>query len=161
MIFLRTKEFIKYHFIHNIVTNLLLIIHIVAILSISILLYSKSVKAGSCDLNWRATITDEVRVNSQGKRLTTIGQVLAQERYKYWGNSRIPDSRSFFHDKRNREGITHIPASRFDISERVRSALWECSRLEVLADLRGYDCDETAVDVISIVPTSSDPVSNE
>jgi hypothetical protein len=30
-----------------------------------------------------------------------------------------------------------------------------------LADLRGYDCDETAVDVISIVPTSSDPVSNE
>ena len=96
MIFLRTKEFIKYHFIHNIVTNLLLIIHIVAILSISILLYSKSVKAGSCDLNWRATITDEVRVNSQGKRLTTIGQVLAQERYKYWGNSRIPDSRSFF-----------------------------------------------------------------
>ena len=46
MIFLRTKEFIKYHFIHNIVTNLLLIIHIVAILSISIFLYSKSVKAG-------------------------------------------------------------------------------------------------------------------
>ena len=77
------------------------------------------------------------------------------------GNSRIPDSRSFFHDNRNREGITHIPASRFDISERVRSAFWECSRLEVLADLRGDDCDETAVDVISIVPTSSDPDSNE
>jgi len=81
MIFLRTKEFIKYHFIHNIVTNLLLIIHIVAILSISILLYSKSVKADSCNLNWRATITDVVRVSSQDKRLTTIGQVLAQERY--------------------------------------------------------------------------------
>ncbi len=45
MIFLRTKEFIKYHLIHNIVNNLLLIIHIVAILSISILLYSKGLKA--------------------------------------------------------------------------------------------------------------------
>ena len=45
MIFLRTKEFIKYHLIHNIVNNLLLIIHIVAILSISVLLYSKSLKA--------------------------------------------------------------------------------------------------------------------
>ena len=77
------------------------------------------------------------------------------------GNYRIPDSHSFFHNKRNREGITHIAASRFDISERVRSALWKCSRLEVLADLRGYDCDETAVDVISIIPTSSDPDSNE
>jgi len=77
------------------------------------------------------------------------------------GNSRIPDSGSFFHNKRNREGITHIPASRFDISERIRSALLEYSRLEVLADLRGYDCDETAVAVISIIPTSSDPVSNE
>ena len=45
MIFLRTKEFIKYHLIHNIVNNLLLIIHIVGILSISILLYSEILKA--------------------------------------------------------------------------------------------------------------------
>ena len=36
------------------------------------------VQSGSCQWNWKPTITDEVRVNSQGKRLTTIGQVLAQ-----------------------------------------------------------------------------------
>ena len=78
------------------------------------------------------------------------------KRYKYWGNSRIPDSRSFFHDRRNRKGITYIPASGFDISKRMRSALWECSRSEVLVDLHGYDCDGNAVDVISLVPTSSD-----
>ena len=45
VIFLRTKEFIKYHFIHNIVNNLLLIIHVVIVLSFSFFLYSKSVKA--------------------------------------------------------------------------------------------------------------------
>ena len=45
MIFLRTKEFIKYYFINNIANNLLLIIHVVVVLSFSFFLYSKSVKA--------------------------------------------------------------------------------------------------------------------
>ena len=45
MLFLRAKEFIKYHLINNIVSNLLLIIHIAVILSVSIFLYSKTVKA--------------------------------------------------------------------------------------------------------------------
>ena len=45
MLFLRAKEFIKYHLVNNIVSNLLLIIHIAVILSVSIFLYSKTVKA--------------------------------------------------------------------------------------------------------------------
>lgn len=45
MLFLRAKEFIKYHFINNIVSNLLLIINITIILSVSIFLYSKTVAA--------------------------------------------------------------------------------------------------------------------
>jgi len=63
MIFLRTKEFIKYHFIHNIVTNLLLIIHIVAILGISIFLYSKSVKEGGVSYDEKFIKHDLVKLN--------------------------------------------------------------------------------------------------
>ena len=40
--------------------------------------------AGWCERSWTATITDEVRVNSNGKKLMTIGQVLSQERYHFY-----------------------------------------------------------------------------
>ncbi len=45
MIFLRAKEFIKYHLINNLISNLILIIHILVILSVSLFLYTKGVKA--------------------------------------------------------------------------------------------------------------------
>ena len=45
MIFLRIKEFIKYQLINNIINNLLLIIHVAVVLSVSLCLYSKNVKA--------------------------------------------------------------------------------------------------------------------
>jgi hypothetical protein len=45
MIFLRAKEFIKYHLVNNFISNLILIIHIAVILSVSLFLYTKSVKA--------------------------------------------------------------------------------------------------------------------
>jgi hypothetical protein len=63
MTFSRTKEFIKYHFIHNIVTNLLLLIHIVAILGISIFLYTKSVKAGGVSYDEKFIKHDLVKLN--------------------------------------------------------------------------------------------------
>ena len=49
MIFERAREFIKYHFINNIVNNLLLIIQLTVILSMSVFVYSNTVKAESFD----------------------------------------------------------------------------------------------------------------
>lgn len=67
MIFLRAKEFIKYHFINNIVNNLLLIIHIAVILSVSILLYSQSVKADEIEIKpWQYRSDPKVLIFKHG-----------------------------------------------------------------------------------------------
>jgi len=67
MIFLRTKEFIKYHFISNIRNNLLLIIHIALTMSVSIFLYSQSVKADEIEIKpWQYRSDPKVLIFKHG-----------------------------------------------------------------------------------------------
>jgi hypothetical protein len=67
MIFLRTKEFIKYHFINNIVNNLLLIIHIAVILSMSVFVYSNAVKADGVEIKpWQHRSAPKVLIFKHG-----------------------------------------------------------------------------------------------
>ena len=58
MLLFKAREFIKYYFINNIVNTVILLINIIALLSISIFLYSKSVNADELEIQPREFRSD-------------------------------------------------------------------------------------------------------
>ena len=139
------------------------------LLTVLLMTLASKAHSGFCKNKWYATITDEVRVNSKGERLTTIGQVLAQERYKYWidkypnlkeqidgeawweGPSNS-ETRNIFHFKRNREELTKITGNKFYISTKERKAFWECSKIRFKIIKSGFDCEADATDRVEMWP---------
>ena len=127
--------------------------------------------AGSCEWSWTANISEEVRVNSKGKKLSSLGQVLAQERYIFWANF-LPDQidkirgdtywtpelsgKNTFHYKGNRQILADIPEEKFVISDRVRKAFWTCSNIEVRVKKSGWDCDANATGEVTITAENID-----
>ena len=125
-----------------------------------LILNSSQVHAGSCLWMWTANITDEDRFNSAGDKLSSFGQVLAQERYRFWlrllpaQGQKIrsddfwkPDGlvgNSTFHYKGNRKILTEIPKSVFNISKSDREKFWACAEVKVHIEKEGWDCDAEA-----------------
>ena len=111
--------------------------------------------AGACTWSQTAIITDDARVNSEGKQLSTMGQVLSQERYQYWAQL-LPDKVSeirgsaywepegikdaTFHLATNRKQLAILDDKNFAMSSLVREAFWSCSQLKIRMDLDGRDC---------------------
>lgn len=127
--------------------------------------------AGSCTWSWTATITDDVRRNSQGVQLNTIGQVLAQERLAFWLDL-LPEwsdsitgseywepplrGNNTFHYKGYRDILTQIPRDKFDISDPLREAFWVCPSIEVRIRKEGWDCDAESTHSVTITSQSAD-----
>jgi len=139
------------------------------ILIVLLMTLASKAHSGFCQNKWYATITDEVRVNSKGERLTTIGQVLAQERYKYWidnyphlkeqiegkvwwdGPSKSGRN-NIFHFKSNRDELTKISGNKFYISTKERKAFWECSKIRFKIIKSGLDCEADATNRVEMWP---------
>lgn len=126
--------------------------------------------AGSCTWSWHATITDEDRFNSAGKKLLTLGQVLAQDRYlywvqllpnqidkiksnKYWKPEGIEDSATFYFQP-YRQILTEIPEPAFNILNSDRDMFWNCAKAEIHVVKSGWDCDAEATDSVDIKVTN-------
>jgi len=148
------------------------------ILIVLLMTLASKAHSGFCQNKWYATITDEVRVNSKGERLTTIGQVLAQERYKYWIDNYPhlkeqiegkvwwdgPKARVLlytadghnpnptFHYKGNRDELTKISGNKFYISTKERKAFWECSKIRFKIIKSGLDCEADATNRVEMWP---------
>ena len=126
--------------------------------------------AGSCTWSWTATITDEDRYNSAGKKLLTLGQVLAQDRYLYWvqqlpdqidkiksDNYWVPkgiEKTAKFYSKRNRQILTEIQESAFNILQSDREQFWNCPKAKIHVVKSGWDCDAEATSYVDIDVTS-------
>jgi hypothetical protein len=133
----------------------------------SLLVTSTQCLAGSCTWVWQATIDDEDRFNSAGTKLSTIGQVLAQDRYRYWVEL-LPDqvekiqaeaywepenlegNNAIFHYKPYRRSLTEIFESKFNISQADRDIFWTCPKVEVKIRKEGWDCDAEATSSVDI-----------
>jgi hypothetical protein len=128
--------------------------------------------AGWCERSWTATITDEVRVNSNGKKLMTIGQVLSQERYhfyiqlmpdqidkirgeEYWQPTGYPLN-DVYYLKEYRRILTEISGEKFKLSDKVRKAFWECPKIDVSVVKTGGDCQAEATSSVEITAGNID-----
>ena len=140
------------------------------ILTVLLMTLASQAHSGSCDSKWYATITDEVRVNSKGERLTTIQQVLVQERYKYlidnyphlkekidgeavWNGPYTGRYNNYgFYNKLARDEFTRMPRNKFYISTKERKAFWECSKIRFKILASGWDCHAEAISRVQMWP---------
>lgn len=137
---------------------------------IFLLLGPAQLHAGSCTWSWHATITDEDRFNSAGKKLLTLGQVLAQDRYLYWVQ-RLPnqidkiksnkfwrpegiENNDTFYFQPYRQILTEIPKPAFNILHSDRDRFWNCAKAEIHVVKSGSDCDAEATDYVDIDVTN-------
>ena len=140
------------------------------ILTVLLMTLASQAHSGFCEDKWYATITDEVRVNSKGERLTTIQQVLVQERYKYlidnyphlkekidgeavWNGPYTGRYNNYgFYNKLARDEFTRMPGNKFYISTKERKAFWECSKIRFKILASGWDCHAEAISTVQMWP---------